>query len=803
MSMITKTNSNDKYFKSQDIRVFPCSYRGYYNTATSKTLVFDPEARATTESNFTEAFHKLSPNKESYIVNWDANNGILKCVIGGYYFEIRDCDIEEFFWDNNGIMTPYYLCINTKSVQLGTSEPDESNSRETHVLSPFDEVTDYLDIKYNATDYAFTGLLVSTTEQGTANFQPFKATATTDSETTTYTYSIDNTQLPITNILDSGEGNCSLRMINNTEDSETEKINTTQASGDSSVALGKGTKATAEAAMATGDHTEAKAKGAFSGGVKTKASAEGAASLGSNTHAKAPNSLAAGSNLTADKENQVVFGQYNTKDENQAFIIANGTGTNATSNKFTVGYEGNVRALGNLEIKGSIKATGASTNNLELGTTNSNSSGSIKVYGTGASKVFSVTDSGNTTISGTASIAGNTTIAGLTEITKDTESNSTTSGALKVKGGAGISKNLNVGGAFTVGDDKPTVLGGTLTAKGNTNLGGNLTTAGVTTLNDALTVEKFTTLKAGASITGNLSVTGKITSAETTVDDADNTLITKSYVDRAKVATETHTNNTIKNIAAEAPSTAEDDDGSKGDGSYLKTITQSEGKIDATKVKFAGTVDSTNTSNAPTSQAVATYVTANLKTLWTEAKVAKVQQPDLNSTLFSLQALVLDAVYPIGSIYMQYVAPSDAVPDKCPLEDTLPESAWTLIDDDVFLRSVGNGYDNRGDSGGSADAIVVSHEHTIDSINITTTGGKHSHSVTKRGTAHDGDKDDTFRTAQSDKGGKKDITWTISSSGEHTHSFTVPSSTTNTVGDGGTGKNLPPYLYVYIWRRTQ
>jgi hypothetical protein len=56
------------YFKSQNIRVFPCAYRGHYDTDSQSSLVFDPEARATTEANFTNTFHKLSDNKESYVV---------------------------------------------------------------------------------------------------------------------------------------------------------------------------------------------------------------------------------------------------------------------------------------------------------------------------------------------------------------------------------------------------------------------------------------------------------------------------------------------------------------------------------------------------------------------------------------------------------------------------------------------------------------------------------------------------------------------------------------------------------------
>ena len=82
---------NNYYVLSKDIRVFPCAYRGYYDTDGTDAKVFDPEARSTTESNFTNTFQKLSLNKTSYVVDWSSNgtSNILKCVIDGYYFEIK------------------------------------------------------------------------------------------------------------------------------------------------------------------------------------------------------------------------------------------------------------------------------------------------------------------------------------------------------------------------------------------------------------------------------------------------------------------------------------------------------------------------------------------------------------------------------------------------------------------------------------------------------------------------------------------------------------------------------------------
>jgi hypothetical protein len=81
-------------------------------------------------------------------------------------------------------------------------------------------------------------------------------------------------------------------------------------------------------------------------------------------------------------------------------------------------------------------------------------------------------------------------------------------------------------------------------------------------------------------------------------------------------------------------------------------------------------------------------------------------------------------------------------------------------------------------TGGSADAIVVTHTHTA-----TATGGAHTHTYVEAfgptsGTVGGGQAPDdvAFRTS------------TTTGTGEHTHTFTTDSS-----GTSGTNANLPPY----------
>lgn len=72
------------YFKSTDVKIFPCAYRG--QNASNEPI--NPEASSFTEYNFTNIYSKQGEKKESFIISYTENE--LKCVIGGYYFEITN-----------------------------------------------------------------------------------------------------------------------------------------------------------------------------------------------------------------------------------------------------------------------------------------------------------------------------------------------------------------------------------------------------------------------------------------------------------------------------------------------------------------------------------------------------------------------------------------------------------------------------------------------------------------------------------------------------------------------------------------
>ena len=652
-------NFNNNYCLSENIRVFPCAYRGYYSskgtssegTGTKVFKVFDPEARSTTEANFTNTFHKLSNNKESYVVAWvpdsntsAGNTGTLKCVIGGYYFEISNYKIEDFFYTEGDEPKSYHLCIKTADTELGTDKAD--GGRKTPILSSFAETENYLDVLLSDTKdtkdiYIFTGLTLkkSTTEGDvTASLVPFIAHCTYEIDgsvseenkqigkyylgsennyikintgdsieigTITYkktiSYEVDPSTLPITSLLDTDTGRYSIRRI---EDSTSQGTNTTIASGDYSIALGKSTTASGEVSTALGNNTEASGNFSLVGG--------------SNSEANEANSFAFGSNVKTNAENQVVFGKNNTEDENQLFILAN------DGNKFTVSYKGNIKALGNLELKGDIKATGNAANNLELGSPAENSYGTITVYGSGAESVFDLDANGNTNISG------------LTHISKDTESNSSTSGAFKVDGGVGIKKNLYVGGSTTNLNEKLIIkknpseeesnvkIEGTLTITETLNISNNSTnalnvTGGIAARN--ISASGNISTSGDITVTGNISASRDITvagnvsaSGEINESSVDTILTTKKYVDNEitdmkttlEADTRSQINNLTNNEIIEVTVNSSD---------YIYNVTQANGKISPQKASFITNISNNKENNysAPTTKAVNNFVEAYVK----------------------------------------------------------------------------------------------------------------------------------------------------------------------------------------------
>jgi hypothetical protein len=152
----------------------------------------------------------------------------------------------------------------------------------------------------------------------------------------------------------------------------------------------------------------------------------------------------------------------------------------------------------------------------------------------------------------------------------------------------------------------------------------------------------------------------------------------------------------------------------------------------------------------------------------------------LATTAFVTAAL--SAAYPVGSIYINAGVSTNPA-------TLLGFGTWTAFGAGrvlVGLNASDASFDTLEETGGSKDAIVVSHTHTA-----TVTDPGHLHTYTKpQGT-------DTVSgggiTIQTNSGA------TTANTSTAVTGISVANSTT---GSSGTNANLPPYITVNMWKRT-
>lgn len=176
---------------------------------------------------------------------------------------------------------------------------------------------------------------------------------------------------------------------------------------------------------------------------------------------------------------------------------------------------------------------------------------------------------------------------------------------------------------------------------------------------------------------------------------------------------------------------------------------------------------------------------------FTGTPAAPTASPGTNTTQLATTAFVqaartatLEAVYPVGSIYTN--ATNATNPGTL-----LGFGTWAAFGAGrvmVGFNASDPLFDTAEETGGSKDAIVVSHTHTA-----TVTDPGHDHKMGPNGgSGHDTGSTGIYLTylGLSD-GGQR--------SGSNTTGITVSNSTT---GSSGTNANLQPYITVYMWKRT-
>ena len=172
----------------------------------------------------------------------------------------------------------------------------------------------------------------------------------------------------------------------------------------------------------------------------------------------------------------------------------------------------------------------------------------------------------------------------------------------------------------------------------------------------------------------------------------------------------------------------------------------------------------------------------------TNAVNSTTQATGTNNTTIATTAFVqtaLQALYPIGSIYTATVSTNPAT--------LLGFGTWTAYGAGRVLIGNGGGY-SAGATGGSADAVVVSHNHTASSSSSVSDPG-HAHSYSQS----------TFFGAPGpiENGGEWRVTNASTATSSVGTGITVGTSTSvSSAGVSGSGANLQPYVVVYMWNRT-
>jgi hypothetical protein len=160
-----------------------------------------------------------------------------------------------------------------------------------------------------------------------------------------------------------------------------------------------------------------------------------------------------------------------------------------------------------------------------------------------------------------------------------------------------------------------------------------------------------------------------------------------------------------------------------------------------------------------------------------------------SSTAIATTAFVQAAIallYPVGSIYTNATVSTNPA-------TLLGFGTWTAFGAGRVMVGFDSGnalFDTAEETGGSADAIVVSHTHTATS---TVTDSGHSHNIGA----------DVNQAANG--AGRNGVSGNPATGPQPTSTVTtgITVATTNaSTGSSGTNANYQPYITVYAWKRT-
>lgn len=214
-------------------------------------------------------------------------------------------------------------------------------------------------------------------------------------------------------------------------------------------------------------------------------------------------------------------------------------------------------------------------------------------------------------------------------------------------------------------------------------------------------------------------------------------------------------------------------------GDANKIIKGSE--IDAEYNAIAAAISSKSDLNGPTFTGTPAAPTASFGTSSTQ----------LATTAFVQASLA--ASYPVGSIYMNAAVATNPA-------TLLGFGTWAAFGAGkvpVGINSGDSDFDTVEETGGSKDSIIPTHNHAAGTL-ANASAGAHQHTTgTGRSASTGGSTVGYFSGTHAGASGT--ALSTTDSQGAHVH--TISGDTAN-AGESATGKNLQPYIVVYMWKRT-
>ena len=477
------------YFKITEVKIFPCAYRGQN---------INPEASSFTEYNFTNIYSKQGEKKESFIISYTENE--LKCVIGGYYFEITNFNRYE--------KSDYkYLAIKIANKELVPFDGRYS-------AGSLDDTTNnnFLGVAGGGTLEELSGC--------SASLQIFDSYEETigDSTSTTTTYKLCESSKRLEDIIGAGKGKYSIGSYYT--DNDQSLLNT--ASGKHSIAFGEKVAAKNDYAIVLGDKLESSAANQvvlgtgvikntnevttaaqeatiqvfkagesiykldnngneiISGNIKTNGIEETdkvsikkpteieqalivTGTLTANNGLEVTGQTTLKDQLTVDKDVKINDALTITKSDAETTINENGIETNKSITAASdIASNGDLSVKRNATIKGQITTTnvvlnGTNVDYLVAGDNKLDKDGNLTIAGDIDSKKLKVETNGKVTdiaLNGNASVSGDFTITGKltsalikeTEDPKDTNNKiiELTAGTINAEGSALTIKNLNL-----------------------------------------------------------------------------------------------------------------------------------------------------------------------------------------------------------------------------------------------------------------------------------------------------------------------------------------------------------------------